>query len=70
MLIVAVGILILLLTFVIPRFKDVFEGMDMYDAVVHAVCAGQSAIPSRTHFIDDRYGRRGACVVAFLMIIR
>ena len=28
-LIVATGIMILLLTFVIPRFKEVFEGMDV-----------------------------------------
>ncbi len=38
-LIVAMGILTLLMVFVIPRFKEVFAGMNVDDAEIHPVCA-------------------------------
>jgi type IV pilus assembly protein PilC len=67
-LIVALGIMILLLTFVIPRFQGVFEGMGVqmpkFTLFVLAVSAAV-----KDHFFTTSMCV-AACVVAFLLIIR
>jgi type IV pilus assembly protein PilC len=67
-LIVATGIMILLLTFVIPRFQGVFEGMGVtmpkFTLFVLAVSAAV-----KNHFFTTSMCV-GAVVVAFLLIIR
>ena len=47
-LIVAVGIMILLMCFVVPKFKDVFSGMGFDAAGVHRVRARRQRHRSRT----------------------
>jgi type IV pilus assembly protein PilC len=67
-LIVATGIMILLLTFVIPRFQGVFEGMNItmpkFTLFVLAVSAAV-----KDHFFVTSICV-AACVVVFLLIIR
>jgi type IV pilus assembly protein PilC len=67
-LIVAMGIMILLLTFVIPRFQGVFEGMGVqmpkFTLFVLAVSAAV-----KNHFFTTSMCV-AACVVVFLLIIR
>ncbi len=67
-LIVAMGIMILLLTFVIPRFQGVFEGMNIKMPKFTLFVLGVSAAV-KDHFITTAIGV-AACVVAFLLIIR
>ncbi len=67
-LIVAMGIMILLLTFVIPRFQGVFEGMGVqmpkFTLFVLAVSAAV-----KNHFFTTSMCV-AACVVVFMLIIR
>ncbi len=67
-LIVASGILVLLLTFVIPRFQGVFEGMNIkMPKFTLAVLAISNAV--KNHFVTTSMGI-AACFVVFLLIIR
>jgi len=67
-LIVASGILILLLTFVIPRFNQVFAGLNItMPKFTLAVLAVSNAV--KNHFFTTSMGI-AACVVVFLLIIR
>ena len=53
-LIVAIGIMILLMCFVVPKFKDVFAGMGITHALVHHLRAGhQRRHPLAHHYHHD-----------------
>jgi type IV pilus assembly protein PilC len=67
-LIVATGILILLLTFVIPRFKSVFEGMNIKMPRFTLIVLGVSNTV-KDHFITTAMGV-AAFVVVFLLLLR
>jgi type IV pilus assembly protein PilC len=67
-LVVAVGILTLLLTFVVPKFKEVFSGMNMKLPGFTTFVLNVSEIV-KTHFLQTM-GLAVGCVVAFLLIIR
>ncbi|HLX95946.1 MAG TPA: type II secretion system F family protein [Verrucomicrobiae bacterium] len=67
-LIVALGIMILLLTFVIPRFQGVFEGMNIKMPRFTLIVLGVSAAV-KDHFFMTALGV-AAFVVVFLLCIR
>jgi type IV pilus assembly protein PilC len=67
-LIVAVGIMTLLLTFVVPKFKEVFSGMNITLPGFTTFVLSLSDIV-RTHFISTVIAV-AVCVVLFLMTIR
>jgi len=67
-LIVALGIMVLLLTFVIPRFQGVFEGMNIKMPRFTLIVLGISAAV-KDHFFETSLGV-AAVVVVFLLIIR
>ena len=67
-LIVATGIMILLLTFVIPRFQGVFEGMGVTMPKFTLFVLAVSAAVKDHFFVTSLC--TAACVVAFLLIIR
>jgi type IV pilus assembly protein PilC len=66
-LIVAVGILILLMVFVIPRFRDVFNGMGMQLPGFTVFVLGVSEM-IKDHIVKTM-GMLAICVVVFLVII-
>jgi type IV pilus assembly protein PilC len=67
-LIVAVGIMTLLLTFVVPKFKEVFSGMNITLPTFTTIVLRISDIV-RTHFLETT-AVVVVCVVLFLMTIR
>jgi type IV pilus assembly protein PilC len=67
-LIVALGIMVLLLTFVIPRFQGVFEGMNIKMPRFTLIVLGISAAV-KDHFFETSLGV-AAVVVVFLLCIR
>lgn len=67
-LVVAVGILILLLTFVIPRFQGVFEGMNIKMPKFTLFVLGVSNAVKNHFFVTSAC--IAACVVVFMLIIR
>ncbi len=67
-LIVAMGIMVLLLTFVIPRFQGVFSGMNITMPRFTLIVLGISAAV-KDHFFETAAGV-AACVVVFLLCIR
>jgi type IV pilus assembly protein PilC len=66
-LIVAMAILILLTVFVIPRFRDVFNGMDMKLPTFTLIVLGISQV-IKDHILETA-GVVAICVVIFLIII-
>jgi type IV pilus assembly protein PilC len=67
-LIVALGIMVLLLTFVIPRFQGVFEGMNIKMPRFTLIVLGISAAV-KDHFFETSLGV-AAVVVVFMLCIR
>jgi type IV pilus assembly protein PilC len=67
-LIVAVGIMILLMCFVVPKFKDVFAGMNMKLPGFTLLVLGISEI-IKNHILET-LGITVVCVISFLVIIR
>jgi type IV pilus assembly protein PilC len=67
-LIVALGIMVLLLTFVIPRFQGVFEGMNIKMPTFTLFVLGVSAAVKDHFFVTSAC--IAACVVVFMLCIR